>query len=109
MFALIVRFEILPGHLPAFDALVAQTLAGIAADEPGTIIYATHRRDEPPDERIFYEAYVYHDAFLAHEQTPHTRHFLAERSQHLSSAPEVWWLTGNGSTLDLRTPVVPRT
>ena len=102
MFALLVRFEVLPGHLPAFDALVQQTLAGIAAGEPGTIVYATHRQAERPDDRIFYEAYVDHDAFLAHEQTPHTRRFLAERGQHLAGDPQVWWLTGTGSTLDLR-------
>jgi quinol monooxygenase YgiN len=107
MFALLVRFVVLDGHLPAFDALVAQTLAGITVAEPGTIVYATHRRDEHPDQRIFYEAYVDHAAFLAHEQTPHTRHFLAERGQHLASEPEVWWLTGNGSTLELRAPQAP--
>ncbi len=102
MFALLVRFDVLPDHLPAFDALVGQTLAGIAATEPGTIVYATHRRADHPTERVFYEAYVDRQAFLAHEQTPHTRHFLAERGQHLAGDPEVWWLTGNGSSLDLR-------
>lgn len=102
MFALLVRFDVLPGHLSAFDALVGQTLAGIAAAEPGTIVYATHRRVDRPTERIFYEAYLDQDAFLAHERTPHTRHFLIERGQHLAGDPEVWWLTGNGSTLDLR-------
>ncbi|HEY5820830.1 MAG TPA: putative quinol monooxygenase [Propionibacteriaceae bacterium] len=93
LFSLVVRFTVLPDHLEAFDALVAETVRQIRRHEPGTASYLTHTRDERPDERVFYEAYADHDAFLAHEQTPHTRHFLAERGQHLAADPEVWWLT----------------
>ena len=93
MFALLVRFSIRAGHEAAFDALVAETLTAIAADEPGTLIYASHTQADEPNLRVFYECYRNHDAFRAHEATPHTRRFLAERTQHLVSPPQVWTLT----------------
>ncbi|MGH3636232.1 MAG: putative quinol monooxygenase [Mycobacterium sp.] len=92
MFALIVRFDVLAGHLDAFDDLVTETVTAIVADEPDTIIYASHTQAEEPNLRVFYECYRDHDAVLAHEATPHTRRFLAERSQHLASEPQVWKL-----------------
>lgn len=93
MFALLVRFSILPGHEDAFDALVAETLTAIAAEEPDTVIYASHTHADEPNVRVFYECYRTRDALGAHEATPHTRRFLAERGQHLASPPQVWTLT----------------
>jgi len=92
MFALVVRFEVLDGHLDAFDALVSETLAGIAAHEPGTVVYVSHARPDRPTERVFYECYQDNEAFTAHEATPHTRRFLTERAQHMAGDPEVWRL-----------------
>ncbi len=92
MFALLVRFNLLAGHEDAFDALVAETLAAIAAEEPDTIVYVSHTQAGEPNLRVFYECYRNRDAFAAHEATPHTRRFLAERTQHLASPPEVWTL-----------------
>jgi hypothetical protein len=51
MFALVVRFEVRPGHLPAFDELVAQTRADIAIYEPDTLVYTSHERADRPSER----------------------------------------------------------
>lgn len=93
MFSLLVRFTVRPAHLEAFDALVTETIRSISTAEPGTSIYLSHARADHPDERVFYEAYADHDAFRAHEAAAHTRHFLAERGQHLGAEPEVWWLT----------------
>jgi quinol monooxygenase YgiN len=92
MFALLVRFNILAGHEDAFDALVAETLAAIAAEEPDTIVYASHTQAGEPNLRVFYECYRNHAAFAAHEAAPHIRRFLAERTQHLAGPPEVWTL-----------------
>jgi len=92
MFALLVRFSVRVGHEDAFDALVAQTLAAIADDEPDTIVYASHTQAEEPSVRVFYECYRSHDAFQAHEAAPHIRRFLTERTQHLASPPDVWTL-----------------
>jgi hypothetical protein len=38
MFALVVRFEVLADHLSAFDSLVAETVAEIAANEHRTVV-----------------------------------------------------------------------
>jgi quinol monooxygenase YgiN len=84
-FGLVVRFKLRPGHEEAFDALVAETLAGIEEREPGTLVYASHTVGEAPDERLFYELYSDRAAFAAHEEQPHVRRFLDERSLHVDS------------------------
>ncbi len=93
MFALLVRFEVAPQHIAAFDELTSRTLAAIVKHEPGTVIYLTHERRDRPTERVFYEAYADQAAFDAHETGPHTVAFLAERAPYLIKDPEVWWLT----------------
>jgi quinol monooxygenase YgiN len=58
------------------------------------------RVDGQPLQRIFYELYQDRDAFDAHEQTEHTRRFLAAREELLTSV-EVDWLelqSGKGTT-----------
>jgi quinol monooxygenase YgiN len=84
----------------AFDTLVGETIEAIRRHEPGTIVYASHRVDGQPLQRIFYELYQDRDAFDAHEQTEHTRRFLAARDELLASV-EVDWLdllSGKGTT-----------
>jgi quinol monooxygenase YgiN len=98
MYALVVRFRLLPDHVEDFDRLVEETLPGIA-EEPGTLIYLNHISNDDPNERVFYEAYADQDAFEAHEATAHTRRFLTERSAYLAGEPEIWWLTGVDGTL----------
>ena len=76
----------------AYDKLVAETIEAIKADEPGTLVYASHLVDGQPLQRIFYELYKDKAAFEAHEAAPHTRRYLDQRSQYLAST-EVDWLT----------------
>ena len=90
VFALIVRFTVLPDHLEAFDVLVSDTLAQIARHEPATLVYVSHERSDRPQERVFYECYQSDDAFAFHEAQVHTIRFLQERGQHLVGPPEVW-------------------
>ena len=99
-FALVVRFTVRPGAEAQFDALVAETAAGIRDHEPGTLIYACHTVQDQPQQRIFYELYRGRAAFEAHEQTAHTRRFLAERGA-LLEATEVDFL----DVVDGKTPV----
>ena len=84
MFALVVRFELRPEAVDAFDDLVARTLAGIR-DEPGTLLYVTSRVADAPLSRVFVEFYADRDAFAAHEQYSHTQRFLAERQPMIES------------------------
>ena len=76
----------------AYDKLVAETIEGIRAHEPGTVIYAVHAVDGQPLQRIHYELYADRAAFEAHEAAPHTRRYLTERDAYLA-ATEVDWLT----------------
>lgn len=93
MFGLCVRFTCKDEACArAYDRLVAQTVEGIRAHEPGTLIYACHRVEGQPLRRVFYELYRDKAAFDAHEAAPHTRRYLAEREQYLA-ATEVDWLT----------------
>jgi quinol monooxygenase YgiN len=94
-FALVVRFTVLPGSEGAFDDLVATTAVGIRSNEPGTLVYACHRVEGAPRQRIFYELYTNKAAFEAHESQDHTRHFLAAREPLLKST-EVDFLTLEG-------------
>jgi quinol monooxygenase YgiN len=93
MFGLFVRFTCKDeAAAAAYDRLVAETIEAIKADEPGTIVYASHLVDGQPLQRIFYELYQDKAAFEAHEVAPHTRRYLDERGQYLAST-EVDWLT----------------
>jgi len=103
-FALVVRFTVRPEAVAAFDDLVADTAAGIREREPGTLIYACHRVQGQPRQRVFYELYRNQAAFDAHEASEHTRRFLAERGALLEST-EVDFL----DLADGKTPVTART
>jgi len=99
-FALVVRFTVRPEAEAEFDDLIARTTAEIRSREPGTLVYACHRVDGAPRQRIFYELYRDREAFDAHERQEHVRHFLGAREALLESA-EVDFMT----LLDGKTPV----
>ncbi len=93
MFGLFVRFTCKDeASAEAYDRLVTETIEAIDVNEPGTLVYASHRVEGQPLQRIFYELYQDRAAFEAHEASPHTRRYLDEREQYLTST-EVDWLT----------------
>jgi quinol monooxygenase YgiN len=93
MFGLCVRFTCKDqASAEAYDRLVAETVEGIKASEPGTLVYASHLVEGQPLQRIFYELYRDRRAFEAHEAAPHTRRYLDQRDQYLAGT-EVDWLT----------------
>ena len=102
-FGLAVRFTVKEGSEQEFDELVAATVAEIERHEPGTLLYGVHTVEGEPRVRIFYELYRDHDAFLAHEDQPHTRHFLAQRERLLDAvdvdrlSPTVYAGLGEGT------------
>jgi quinol monooxygenase YgiN len=93
MFALVVRFDLLPGAEAAFDALVAEAVPAIGSGEPGTLGYVVHTVDGEPGSRVFYELYRDRAAWQAHEQYEHTARFLQDLQQHLASPPRIEFLT----------------
>lgn len=93
MFGLFVRFSCKDeASAEAYDRLVAETIEAIKTDEPGTLVYASHLVEGQPLQRVFYELYQDRAAFEAHEASPATRRYLAERGQYLAGT-EVDWLT----------------
>ncbi|MEU0520598.1 antibiotic biosynthesis monooxygenase [Streptosporangium sp. NPDC006007] len=86
MFGLMVRFTCKDqASAEAFDQLVSQTIEKIRESEPGTLVYAAHRVEGQPLQRIFYELYRDRAAFDAHEEQEHTRRFLGARDDLLAS------------------------
>lgn len=98
LFALVVRFTVRSGAENAFDELVTKTTAAIREREPGTLVYACHRVTGAPSQRIFYELYRDRAAFEAHEQEPHTKHFLAAREDLLESTEVDFMSLADGKT-----------
>lgn len=84
-FGLVVRFELRPGRAEAFDAMMRETVAGIAAHEPRTLAYAVHALEGEPDVRIFYELYDDEAALDEHETQPTTRAFLDRVDEYVTS------------------------
>ena len=98
MFALVVRFDLHDAaSADLFDALVRQLLPGIAAHEPGTLVYTVHTVVDAPLSRVFYECYADREAFDSHERQPHTAAFLRDRDPLLSET-RVEFLTPTGGT-----------
>lgn len=84
-YALLVRFTARDDvAAAAFDQLAAETLEGIQAKEPGTLVYVSHVPVDEPTVRVFYELYTDREAFARHEEQPHVRRFLVEREQYLA-------------------------
>ena len=95
MFALVVRFEVKPESVEAFDALTTKTLRGIREHEDGTLLYVTCAVGDSPHSRVFLEIYRDEAAFREHEESAHTRHFLTER-EHLVDSFRVEFLSPLG-------------
>jgi quinol monooxygenase YgiN len=92
VFGLVVRFDLGETHAVDFDALVAETVERIRSEEPGTLVYTCHEVRDDPQARIFYKRYKDEEAFNAHEEQDHVKHFLSERTRYLTSAPRVEFL-----------------
>ncbi len=85
MYALVVRFDVLPDRLAEFDRLVTETIDEITAHEPGTLTYVSTGIDGEDSARVFIEIYADEAAFAAHEAQPHSQRFLIERESMLMS------------------------
>lgn len=94
MYCLLVRFRVLDEVAARrFDQLTATAVAEITANEPGTLVYATHRPQDEPLTRVFYEVYRDDEAFQAHEHAPHVIDFHARKAELLAGPAEVEVLT----------------
>lgn len=84
-FGLFVRITLRDGASEGFDALVRETTAAIRAMEPRTLLYACHKVEGTPDQRVFFELYEDRAAFDEHGRQPHIQHFLTEGSKFIAA------------------------
>ena len=98
MLSIMVRFD-LPDEAAAatFDVLAAAVVPGIRSEEPGTLLYLTHRVDGAPLARAFYEIYRDRNAHAAHEARAEVADFLQTVGQ-LAGSTRVELLTPDGSS-----------
>lgn len=99
-----VRFDVVDERAAQrFDRLTAEVVERIVTDEPGTLVYTTHRVPAEPLARIFHEIYADDAALQAHEDAPHVQRFHAEKEPLLARAPRVEMLApgpGKGGPVD---------
>jgi quinol monooxygenase YgiN len=91
---LFVRFDLRDGEsVKRFDELTADVVAAIDAEEPGTLVYATHAVRGEPLSRVFYELYADESAFQGHERAQHVVDFHARKDPLLAGQPRVEFFT----------------
>lgn len=96
--AVVVRFTVREGHEAEFDDLVARTAAGVRSHEPRTLVYAWHRVEDAPRDRIFYGLWDDRTSMLAHAAQPHMRHFQETRERLLESTRADYLVLADGKT-----------
>lgn len=92
MYGLVARFKLREDKVDVFDRLTAEVVTAVRAAEPTTLIYAAHRVEGQPSQRLFYEVYEDQVGFEFHEAQGHTRRFLAAREECFAAPPEVDFL-----------------
>ncbi len=93
MIGLFVRFDVRDeSSARLFDDLTEAVVERIRTEEPGTLVYATHRVDGEPLARVFYEVYADEAAFQAHEGAPHVKQFHVRKDPLLARGPRVEFL-----------------
>jgi quinol monooxygenase YgiN len=97
-FALVVRFTVRPGSEEAFDRLTAEVAAEIREREYDTLVYACHKVEGQPQQRIFYELYRNQAAFKQHKEREHVRRFLGQRAELLESTDVDFLTLQDGKT-----------
>lgn len=93
MYALIVRFQVRPEFLAAFDEAAAVVSAAVMSSEEGAHVYASFASADDPQQRTFIEVYRDESAFRDHCERPHTRLFLDSKGPWIS-AESVEFLDG---------------
>jgi quinol monooxygenase YgiN len=96
--AVVVRFTVHQGREAEFDDLVARTAAIVRSHEPDTLVYAWHRVQDAPRDRVFYGLWDDRAAFLTHAGQPHMRQFQDAREPLLESTRADYLVIADGKT-----------
>lgn len=71
MITVIFRVRMKPGKEDGAIAAFRKMVESVQAQEPDTLLYAFHRRQDDPSEIVFWESYADDAAFQTHMGTPH--------------------------------------
>jgi quinol monooxygenase YgiN len=97
-FAVVVRFTVREGNEAEFDDLVARAAADVRSYDPRTLVYAWHRVEDAPRDRVFYGLWDDRASMLAHAGQPHMRHFQDTREPLLESTHADYLVLAAGKT-----------
>jgi quinol monooxygenase YgiN len=89
MIALVVTLKIKDGKQAEFEAIAAELVAAVRANEPGNKQYTMCKKDGSATEYVFIEQYVDDAAIAAHRATEHFRTLGAKFGACMEGRPEV--------------------
>jgi autoinducer 2-degrading protein len=78
VFAIIVRFQVMPGHVENVIAALNEA-AGPSRAEPGCHVYIANQDRSDPNVVVMYEVYDDEAALEAHRETEHFKEIVAKR------------------------------
>jgi quinol monooxygenase YgiN len=85
MVVLVVRLDLRDDEAAAaMDALLADLVREVTANEPGALVYAVHTVEDEPLARVLYEVYADQEAFQAHQDAAYFKAFLEARTPLLA-------------------------
>ena len=70
-------------------AAILRKLAAKIRDEPGNVSFAAHRAKDDPNDILLYEIYESAQAFAAHRETEHFKHYVLGRAVPLLAFREI--------------------
>lgn len=77
MHTVLAEFRIFPGKEAAAEAAIKKVVAGVDANEPGTLKYIWHRGIKDPNQVLVFEIYRDDAAREQHRDTPYLKEFQA--------------------------------
>ncbi len=93
--SVVARIKVKDGHQADFEAVAGKLVAAVRANEPGCLLYALNRTDDPLV-YVFMERYRDDDAVKAHRGSEHFRTLGREMGAHMDGPPDVQRMTELG-------------
>ncbi|WP_067564443.1 putative quinol monooxygenase [Nocardia acidivorans] len=93
MIAVIAEITVKPGTGSDFEAVVADLVTEIKANEPGNLTYQLVRSQTDPDHYRFFELYADQAALEAHGKSDHFRAAGKLMAPLLAAAPKIEYFT----------------
>lgn len=92
MLGVVAKIRIRDGVAEQFEEVATRMTAAVNANEPGCLLYAMHRSDDP-NLYVVLERYQDKAAVKAHTESEHFRTIGKEMGELMDGRPEITWLT----------------